>query len=147
MLESITWKEFLTAAALGTTAWYAYVGIAHYRKDIGMLFKRKNKYDKQIIKESTDTGESEEEQEGSAFAELEMVVMGIRHSILEKAGKEATKEALLTQLQQELAAYEGLKKPAFRIAINNFIMSNANEICGISFSEDELDEAWSKLSR
>ena len=81
------------------------------------------------------------------FEELEGIVTDIRHSILEVAGKKVSKEELLNQLKLRLAFYGGLRLPAFRIALNNFIIQYAESICGVVFSEDELNAAWETLPR
>jgi len=57
------------------------------------------------------------------------------------------KDDLLYLLQQRLANYAGLQKPAYRVAINNYIMTNAKEICGVVFNEYELNSAWDRLPR
>lgn len=81
------------------------------------------------------------------FDELEAVVADLKRSVLEQAGKETSKNQLLVQLKQRLANYTGLRQPAFRTALNHFIMQNAKEICGVDFTEKELDAAWRELPR
>ncbi|WP_288878877.1 hypothetical protein [Pedobacter panaciterrae] len=148
MLESITWKEFAIVIAAAALAWYAFVGLIYFRDEIKGLAKGKNVPQdtaEELINESHP--ESATDDTDSVFAELEMVVLEIRHGILEKAGGAAGKEALFTQLQQRLAGYQGLGKPAFRSALNNFIITNSKEICGVAFSEEELNAAWDRLPR
>jgi len=148
MLESITWKEFALVIAAAAIAWYAFVALAYFRDEIKGLAKGKNvpvENAEELINENHP--EPITDDTDSAFAELEMVVLEIRHGILEKAGRTAGKETLFTQLQQRLAGYQGLEKPAFRNALNNFIITNSKEICGVAFSEEELNAEWDRLPR
>ena len=139
MLEGITWKTYLLVIVISIVVYYIIIGSLYYRQQI-----------KKLIKGRGAPGyEAEPEQSGSfsSFDQLEEIVEDIRHSILEKAGKEAGKADLMRQISQRLASYDGLRQPAFRIAITNFIIQNAESICGVTFSEEELDAAWDKLPR
>jgi len=147
MFKSITWSNYFTAAIVLAGAWYIIITLLYYRKEVFNLFNGKYKIPiKRKNKTIEDEAEEVPEQEHT-FEELEGIVTDIRHSILEVAGKEADKDKLLTQLSERLANYGGLRLPAFRIAINNFIIQNAESICGVAFSEEELDEAWEALPR
>jgi hypothetical protein len=147
MFTSITWSNYFTALLILAIAWYIIIAIMYYRKEIFNLLQ--GKYKTPFKKKTKVTPESEESEEDSehTFDELEGIVTDIRHSILEEAGKEANKAELLKQLQQRLANYGGLRQPAFRMAINNFIIQYGESICGVAFSEDELDAAWEALPR
>lgn len=149
MLKGITWTDYFTAAAILAGAWYLVIGLIYYRRELRDLLRGKTKIpfttrSKKMMEEPDD---NEEALPGSSFEELENTVTDIRHSILEEAGKEANKAALLRQLQNRLANYGGLRQPAFRIALNNFIIQHAENICGVSFSEEELEAAWEELPR
>jgi len=148
MFKSITWSHYATAVAILIALWYGIILLAFYRRELFNLFSGKYKIPVRKKKQQS-IAEAEEETEApeSTFEELEGIVTDIRHSILEKAGKTATKEALLSELQSRLANYGGLRQPAFRVAINNFIIQYSESICGVAFSEDELNEAWDRLPR
>jgi hypothetical protein len=81
------------------------------------------------------------------LAELEALIDDILYSILVKAGKGVSKEVLFTRLEERLASYDGLHRPAYRVAINNCIVQQAKELCGVAFKEEELEEAWKELLR
>jgi len=87
---------------------------------------------------------SAEEQE---IDELEAIVNEIREFILDKAGKEADKDELAQQLESYVANFNGLHKPAFRYALTNYIIQQAELKCGVVFEEEELEAIWEKLSR
>ncbi len=110
------------------------------QKDDG-LFNPDNEEDE------ADAGQGNASHNIHSFDELERLVTEIRHSILDKAGKNISKEALLAQLSERLNNYGGLRQPAYRVALTNFIIEQSENICGVSFSEEELEEAWEKLPR
>jgi hypothetical protein len=147
MFKSITWSNYATAVAIMVALWYAIIIFAYYRKEVFNLISGKYRLPLKRKKQQAVTADEEEPKQDHTFEELEGIVTDIRHSILEVAGKQANKEALFTQLKSRLAFYGGLRQPAFRVAINNFIIQYAESICGVVFSEDELNAAWETLPR
>lgn len=144
MLSNISWRNYLIGVGILLVLYYLAVLLKFYRKDIRRLFSTKiNLFQRK--EQNLSVGDAEEEK--AAFEELKAVVEDLGHAVLEKAGKEATKEELLEQLRRELANYAGLRKPAYRTAVNNYIIRNAQTICGVVFSEKELDAAWETLPR
>lgn len=142
MLDGITWETYLTAIAVLAAAYYAVVGVLYYRNEITGLLKGKYKDKNGAAEDERDSPEANDAKGG--FDGLEKMVASIR-VILEQAGKEASKEKLLEQLNATLASYDGLRQPAFRNAIRNFIIIHAESICGVNFSEEELEVAWKSL--
>lgn len=148
MLQAITWKEYLAAIVVIAAIWYAVVGFLYYRKEAKALLKNGPKLPgrKHAPDQADAIEETFNEDPDAAFGELEATVEDIRHSILEVAGKAVTKDALLRQLQTRLTNYDGLHLPAFRLALTNFIIKHAEALCGVSFSEDELNAAWEEIA-
>jgi hypothetical protein len=146
MFKSITWSNYYTAVFILLALWYVIIILVYFRKDLFNLLSGKYKIPIRKKKQETSDEEIPEEQEHT-FEELEGIVTNIRHSILEETGDNTSKEELLTQLKQRLENYGGLRQPVFRDAINNFIIQYAESICGVAFSEDELNEAWETLPR
>ena len=77
--------------------------------------------------------------------ELEDVTRDLRYAVLERQSRPVNKEQLLELLQRRLAGYSGLSKPAFRVALNNYIMLHAKEICDVSVNEQELNARWDEV--
>jgi len=131
MLQGISWSNYLEAAAILTAIYYAVIGFVFYKEEIKALVTSKgtslNKADK--INMGTD--------DTIAFENLESLVHEI-DSILEQAGNQAMKDQLLSQLKAKLASYGGLRQPAYRAAVFNHIIKQAEEISGIRISEEEL---------
>ncbi len=146
MFKSITWSNYFTAVVILLALWYGIIILVYYRKELFNLLN--GKYQIPTRKKKQQTSEEDIPEEGEhTFEELEGIVTDIRHSIFEKAGNNAGKAELLMQLKARLANYGGLRQPAFRVAINNFIIQHAESICGVVFSEDELNEVWQTLPR
>ena len=143
MLEHITWGQYLGASSVIIGGYYLIVGGLFYRQEAGALLKGKFLPEKTKI-QLKNRNEAEEDE---AFVELENVVMDIKYSVLEKAGINAGKEVILENLKDRLASYDGLRLSAYQIAVNDFIISNAKEMCGVAISEDELEEIWRSLPR
>ncbi|MNK11818.1 hypothetical protein D3C87_298670 [compost metagenome] len=144
MLNNYTWSDYLTAAAILIAGYYLVIGGLYYRTEIKNLLSGKIKFKSRNISEDyTAPGEREE----MDFDELEAVVGDLKSSVFDQAGEEVTKSELLTQLKDRVANYGGLRRPAYRVAVNHYIIQHAQESCGVAFSESELDAVWNKLPR
>jgi len=133
MLENITWKSYITAVAVAVCIYYIFILLNSYRSKMkSMILGRQN---------GQEPGEFIE----GGFEELEKLTEKIRHSILEEAGKDASKAELIAQFRHQLANYDGLRQPAFRVALTNFLIQKSESICGITFTSEELNEQWDTL--
>lgn len=146
MLNNVSWGQYFASVILILILYYLVVALLFYRDEIQSLLQPKISPtgSGQQQKSNADTKDKLREPD-EAFDGLEVVISDLR-GILE-AGKEASKERLLGQLSGRLASYAGLRHPAFRAAINNYIVTHAKEISGAAFSEQELSAAWDRLPR
>jgi hypothetical protein len=135
MLEAITWKTYLTVIIIAVCIYYLFIALVYYRSNIQKIIQGKG------------LNQAAEEEDNGGFDELENVVEDIRHSILEEAGENASKAELLTQFRDRLANYGGLRQPAFRVALTNYLIQKSESICGVSFSREELEKEWDMLTR
>lgn len=136
MFSSISWSDYFIGAAITFGCHYFIVIICCYRKEISdLLTGNRNNSSK-----SSKIGPED------SVEELEQVV-GEVNGILVAAGKEADKSELLEQLKERLASFAGLRRPAYRVALNNYIIRYAKTFCGVAFSEEELEEVWETLLR
>lgn len=150
MQTAISWYNYAIAVLVISGLYYIFIGFKFYRQDITAFFSRKWKTSNTASVDDHEEAEFTtspygEAMEGS-FDELEEVVQDLKTAILDKAGNTG-KDDLLDLLKQRLANYTGLRRPAFRVAVNHFIIRQAEETCGVAFSEDELNEAWRTLPR
>jgi hypothetical protein len=135
MLSKITWQEYLFIVAAILVFYYAVLGLKYYRPQVIQIMSRKLDGRSFFSKQSAEAD----------MNELEDVARDLRYAVLEKAGPSTDKQQLLLAIQMRLKYYPGMKKPAFRVAMNNYIMLHAKEICGIEFSEAELNTAWQEI--
>lgn len=144
MFSNYTWSDYGTVTTLVIAGYYLVIAGLYYRTEIKNLMSGKIKFkSKNISDDYTTPGEMDE----AEWDELEAVVDELKSSVFDQAGTEVTKEELLLQLSTRVANYGGLRRPACRVAVNQYIVQHAQESCGIAFSEKELDAAWGKLSR
>lgn len=145
MLETITWKEYFAAIGILATAYYLIISIRFYKKEIRALLSGRIGLPRRVQK---DNGElvTDGSKKADPFEELEAVVADL-HGILGRAGKGTDKAMLLEQMRPLLSSYTGLREPAYRVAVTNFIITHAEELCGAVFSEEELEEEWRTLLR
>ena len=140
MLSNVSWGQFLTGTIIILAIYWGIIVLFFYTNEIKEFLNRRIK--KNPVQDEDKSAESGND---SALG-LEAVVADLR-GIMERAGKEAGRQQLLGQLGQRLASYNGLREPAFRVAINNYIIRLALEICGEQFNHQELDTHWQGLPR
>jgi hypothetical protein len=143
MLEKISWGDYFTAIICVAFLYYVAVILLYYRSELQSFLQRSAT--------KPGTGQTDNDTAGTvkdqAFSGLEDNTITDLRGILEKAGKGASKDELLERLNQRLAGYAGLRHPAFRTAIKNYIKAHALDLCGLDISGDELESTWAKLSQ
>lgn len=145
MLTNITWTQFLIVLGSITIIYY----IAYFIRFYGRDFLEKLNKDSTDFEEDQFSGEktANEHHEEDQLSKLETLVNEIKSGVLVKAGKTATKEQLLQAIAEKVANYDGLHQPAYRYALNNFIIQHSKVLCGVAIEEEELEELWNKLPR
>jgi len=142
MLEQITWSNYLLAMASATLAYYLLIGLIYYRSELGVLISKLNR--PRVYGEETEVPSLADVKTGTD--NLQHIVSRINRS-LEQAGTDIGKEELLNRIGTILAGYEDLDRPAFKVALKHHIIEQAKELCGVGFSEGELEEALGNLPR
>lgn len=139
MISELTWSQYLVGTGALLILYYLGVAGWYYRQEVKHLLMRKP-----AVPESTSPPE-EEEHDFLSYDALKEVASQIRQGILEEAGNHAGKQALLMRLKAILASCGGLRQPASRGAINQYIIQQAESLCGIRFTEEELEQEWNTL--
>ncbi len=156
MLKTITWNNYWTAVAILAGFWYLVILLAYYRKEVFNLFS--GQYKMPALRNNVPAPAGEEqvtvtqkdpasEYADAEIEELEAISEDIHHNILEPAGKEISKDDLLVRLKNRLTYYEGLGQTNYRYALNNYLIKYSKALCGVDFSEGELNAAWDSLPR
>ncbi len=142
MLEAITWNSYFSTLAISITAYYLIIICIYYRKELRSLVSGK-------ARQFNPTGQQENERqlsrteptETDRFEELEITVAELQ-GILGRAGKMTDKNQLLRQLSQVLSSHPGLRDPAYRVAIGNYLSENIPKLTRHHISESELEAIW-----
>lgn len=143
MLKNITWSEYIICMLVLLFVFYLFVILRYYRAELKQFLSGKDKQPTETDYEP----EIKDDYPDDSFEALEMLVNDLRHAVLERAGIGVDKQTLLSQLKERLKDFDGMRRPAYRIAINNYIIGHAKEICGVVFSEEELEAEWGILPR
>lgn len=141
ILEAISWTEYLLTVGTLTGIYYGVVLGYHKYK-----YKKAQKEQSDFFDESEDDEVESKDFSDEWMEELEAKVNEIR-GVLAEAGKEVTKEDILDRIRPLVANFGGLHRPAYRYALNNFIVINAQALCGVDIDEEELDDVWGSLSQ
>jgi len=123
--------------------YYSFVGVKYYKEEFKYLCSG-GKLPKKA-KTPIQGKPKNSFKEDKAFEELELFVKDLRYAVMDRAGREADKQELLARFKDRVGNYAGIQRPAYRKAINDFIIINAKDINGVVFSEDELNAAWDAL--
>jgi hypothetical protein len=140
MLEAISWKEYLMGTGIVALGYYAVVISIYYKNDVRTLLSGR------LPDQAEKKGKVDWSEEGlkDPMEELETVVSDIR-SILEGAGKNVGKAEIQERTSRILQNYSGFREPAYRVAIRNFLIQHSEEICGLDFSDEELEAFWENM--
>lgn len=144
MITHITWGQYWTAVITLSAIYYFFIALLFYRNEISGLLRAKINHHRSD--EDGVSADRKEKGQQAGIEGLEPVVADIK-SIMTAAGNDAPKEPLLEAIKARVADYQGMGHPAFRQAINQYIIRNAEHICGVGFEEEDLEAAWESLPR
>lgn len=137
MLKNFSWSDYFIAIAILLLIYYLFVIVRYYKDDLKSLLKQPTKI----------TATENDEAINNDFETLQNIVSDLKREVFDQAEGHWDKTQLLSQISDQLSGYKDMDRLAFRVAINHFIIQHAKEICGVVFSEQELEEEWEKLPR
>jgi hypothetical protein len=144
MISNVSWGLYFAALGPILFLYYAVVLLLFFRSEIQSLFEPKPF--RTAPTAAANLKVHSNASEGSVIEGMETVVEDLQ-KILHKAGKDADKQQLLQEINTRLAGYNGLRHKVFQPAIINYLINNAQTMCGVSFSEQELVQGWADLPR
>lgn len=144
MLEAITWNSYFITLAIGMTVYYLIIICIYYPKELSSLISGK-------LLQFNSSGQQEKEQrldrtdptKTDLFEELEITVAELQ-GILGGAGTMTDKTQMLKQISQVLSNHPGLRDPACRVAIGNYLSENIPKLTHHNISESELEKIWNE---
>ena len=140
MLQDITWSQYLISAGGLLILYFSAIAVCYFRHAC-----RPPVFRKASVPLSGPSPEAEASADFPSYEELKQVASQLRHGMLEEAGNKAGKQQLLLRMQAVLANHGGLRQPASRRALHAYIIRQAESICGITFTEEELEKGWEPL--
>jgi len=138
MFSNVSWSAFSAITGVSLFVYYAVIGVLYFRPDISLGLSKlrdKNKKDPQGFNNDLTPPDVEE---------LEAIVADLRYAVFERNGLSCSKEELLSAIYERLKNYAGLKVPAYRVALNNAIIVQAEDICNVRLRDQELNDLWNK---
>ena len=144
MLQQITWTQFLVVLLTITVLYYIIYFIKfHWHRWMEKFHSKTEVYESELFQDNTE----KQDNDSSELEELELLVNSIKQDILVEAGTDATKEFLLEKITAKVANYGGVRLPAYRYALKNFIIQHAKTLCGVEIEEEVLEDLWKNLPR
>lgn len=142
MLEAITWNHYFSTLAIGLTLYYLGVAIIYYPKELRSLISGKSWSFMPKPQQEKERHLSRTEHNWiDPYEELEITVAELK-GILEKAGTTTAASRLFHSIRQILSNHPGLREPAFRVAITNFLFEHIPKINRLDIQESELNSLW-----
>lgn len=139
MLKNISWQNFIVLVTWLLIAWYCFVGIVYYSKDLKRLlkfdgdrFSPKQNHPVIPINENDKTD----------FVRAQKLQEDIAQVFRRAVQQQSPKEELVMALQVSLRGYPELHYPAFRVAINHYIEQESEKQCSTPFGEEDLRVVW-----
>lgn len=131
---SISWNQYLAVAAVLVGCYYAGVAIVYFRAEIKAFLQSRSK----------SAAKHQQNQEKAIQQEmpvdkLEQLVHEI-DGLMEESGRQINKADMLSRITNKLKDYQGLQHPAYKIAIYNHVIKQAEDICGLRISVEELEQ-------
>lgn len=141
MLQHISWQDYFTAVGICAVIYYLVIGLIWYRSAVHKFLNKPPRLNPSVPQTQEPTIEQENEllEQFSITTKID--------GILTKAGTHADKGLLKEHLFALMANQDGLHHPAFRYAVNNHIIAQAKDLCGVDFSAEELNGVWDNLPR
>jgi hypothetical protein len=157
MFNNISWQGYWLSLALVSASYYLVVYLLYFRSDFKITLPRKIRpHHPGVVSSATATGSNPAH---SSFLEKkesdfempppdseERVVYGLMDELtayFEVAEKSrCVKEELNYSLQRILSKYPTLTTSQYRESITSVVASEAEHLCSIHISSDELDQVW-----
>jgi hypothetical protein len=151
MALNISWNLYLAVMTVGLIAWYLFVAMAYYRNEIKLLVtgrfagNSKTQKNQQVLTKETNSSHSLlGSSPGVASIHVGMNDLIERIQMITKtaADKSFNREEILLAIKLGLKQYQPLKQTPFFQAVNNLIINECGQTCGIELEQEELNGLW-----
>jgi hypothetical protein len=156
MFNSISWGTFFTCMGVATLLYYLSISLLFFRQEIQDLLAGKKQLfitppakapapgiaGKELTPQTHSTAASADARYMPDIDQLEKIINELRYEVIPKAGGHATKEKLAVLFHNYLSTLGGNMPVPFKNSINQLMIKEAAEQCGLSFQEQELQQLW-----
>jgi hypothetical protein len=155
MLSSISWSVFLLFLVFALAAYYTYVGLVYFRKEMVFLFRRNSGQENLSSAlpsvDQSDTSKPimvpEQIPETSKKKEYEQyqvydLISEIKDLLLKAAKEKMIRQELIQSLKSTIRSYGTLGDPDLKEDISQHILMECQDQCGIVLTETELSDLW-----
>lgn len=158
MLNNISWQGYWTSLALLSAGYYLVIYLLYYRSDFKMTFPRKGQHRKSAAafaavlnagKRAAQPSPIQDEDNAFEKPPIDSEEGFVYHlmdeisAYFEEARKSrCVKEELLYAVKQILSKYRSLNGSKYQESINNVIVSEAEHLCSIHISSEEIAGVW-----
>lgn len=130
MIKQISWNDYFSTVALVLIVYYLIVVVYFFRAEIGNLLSGN-------LSSRTESGN---DQYSEDISNSSAQIVHKISDILKIHGVNARKDILLTELRDVLNGYAGMKMPAYRNAILDYVVRESRQVCGVEISVIELEK-------
>ncbi len=130
MLANISWIEYWLWVTVIFFAYYSFVFIYFYRRQIRQAFFKLSVNDKSELQNDSDL-----------FAVVHALMLDIENSF-RSVNRQTSRQQCLEILQKHISHYPQIKDTAFQKAVNNKLSELLHNTCSIQISEQELEAVW-----
>lgn len=132
MINQISWTQFVFTLGFFALAYYLYLFYRFAKKAEHKEYqKEQEQYDPPYPGEEALVSDE-------TFEKAELLI----EKLTEYIHGTGDRELLVLKLRSEILAYPELNTPAFRLGINNRIMSELEKSGSVTLTEREIDDLW-----
>lgn len=151
MLNSISWQDYLTAAAISAAIYYLVIGLRYYREDLKKAFSGPGRTNHRTTsyEDMGDTGvisiaekASQSEPLNEEFDEVEHLIDRVKRLIADTVEKGLDEKPFRQSLRGLFQEYPALKTSLLRSSINELVVSECEKYGTVTISESEVEELW-----
>lgn len=147
MFTNISWTDYLAGIAISLIIYYIFIGVKYYSYDLKDFISGRKKLtvNRSIapkIEEFQNTAQDDETVFEDDFAEVEELIIKLRHQIESGAADQQNTDELQQALSSILKKYPNVKNSPLRSSVNELIVSEIEKYGAVTLREDEVELLW-----
>jgi hypothetical protein len=137
MLSFIPWSSFIWFLFLAVIVYYLFVSFAYFRKDILVFAKRPRNGQQMSLNLEGSAPESD-----IPFTQVHELLEDLKKIFFEAARMKTMKAELVQAIRGKMKIYRGISESNVREDINQHILTEVKQICGIDLEMEDLNQIW-----